>query len=83
MVSKILTTGARFAAKKIGNKALEKASDTYDNMHRKAFQNTFGAKPLNVGEREFIDCLRTTGNRSQCERVAQKAVKQYRKTGKY
>ena len=46
-------------------------------------QNTFGAKPLNVGEREFVDCLRTTGNRSQCERVAQKAVKQYRKTGKY
>ena len=83
MVSKIVTTGARLAAKKIGNKALGKVSDTYDNLHRKAFQNTFGAKPLNVGEREFIDCLRTTGNRAQCEKVAQKAVRQYRKTGKY
>lgn len=83
MVSKIVTTGARFAAKKIGNKALEKMSDTYDNTKRKVLQNTFGAKPLNVGEQEFIDCLRTTGNRSQCEGVAQKAVKQYRKTGKY
>ena len=61
----------------------KKMSDTYENTRRKIVQNTFGAKPLNVGEREFIDCLRTTGNRSQCERAAQKAVRQYRKTGKY
>jgi len=83
MVSKIVTTGAKFAAKKIGSKTLEKMSDTYDNTQRKIRQNTVWAKPLNVGEREFIDCLRTTGNRSQCEKVAQKAVKEYRKTGKY
>jgi len=83
MVSKIVTTGARFAAKKIGNKDLEKMSDTYDNTKRKVLQNTSGTKPLNVGERKFIDCLRTTGNRSQCEGVAQKAVREYRKTGKY
>ena len=83
MVSKIVTTGVKFAAKKIGSKTLEKMSDTYDNTKRKVLQNTFGAKPLNVGEREFIDCLRTTGNRSKCEKVVQKAVRQYRKTGKY
>lgn len=83
MVNKIVTTGVKFGAKKLGNKALEKMSDTYENTRRKIVQNTFGAKPLNVGEREFIDCLRTTGNISKCERMTQKAVRNYRKTGKY
>ena len=83
MVNKIVTMGAKFAAKKIGNKALEKLSDTYDNIHRKVYLNTFGPKPLNVGEREYIDCLQTSGNKSQCRNAAQKAVRQYHKTGKY
>lgn len=83
MVNKIITKGAKFVAKKIGNKTLESVSETYDNVHRKINQNTFSAKPLNVGEREFIDCLRRTGNRNQCEKEMQKVIRQYHKTGKY
>ena len=83
MVNKIVTAGVKFAAKKIGNKALEKISDTYDNIHRKIYQNTFGPKPLNVGEREYINCLRKVGNKSQCRKASQKAIREYHRTGKY
>ena len=39
--------------------------------------------PYSVIQCGSAGCLGTTGNRAQCEKVAQKAVRQYRKTGKY
>ena len=45
MVSKIVTTAGKYAAKKLGNKALEKASEPYEKINKTAY----GIRPLNVG----------------------------------
>ena len=57
MASKAISTIGKYAAKKIGNKtfdkAIQKISEPYKRLKRKAF----GIKPLNVGERETIKYL--------------------------
>ena len=80
MVSKIVTTAGKYAAKKPGNKALEKAFEPYEKINKTAY----GIRPLNVGERETIECLKNPRNSlDYCKSVGNKARKSYRKTGKY
>ncbi len=84
MVNKIITSVGRYAVKKVGGKAvdkfIEKSSEPYRKLKRAAFQ----IKPLNVGERETIKCLRNPKNSlDYCKSVGDKARRTYRKTGKY
>lgn len=84
MVNKLVTTAGKYAAKKIGSKALEKAFDTYGNFKRKAVNETVGIKTLNVGERETVKCLQNPHNSIQkCKSVGDSARKAYHKTGQY
>lgn len=84
MVSKLISTVGKYAAKKIGNKVLENTFDSYDNIKRKVINNSIGIKPLNVGERETIECLKNRRNSAEfCRSVGNAARKAYRKTGKY
>ena len=54
MASKAISTIGKYAAKKIGNKtfdkAIQKISEPYKRLKRKAF----GIKPLNVGDYDPI-----------------------------
>lgn len=76
MVSKIVTTAGKYAAKKLGNKALEKAFEPYEKINKTAY----GIRPLNVGERETIECLKNPRNSlDYCKSVGNKARKKYHK----
>lgn len=84
MASKATSTIGKYVAKKIGNKtfdkAIQKISEPYERLKRKAF----GIKPLNVGERETIKCLQNPHNcSSYCKSVGNTVRKTYHKTGKY
>ena len=84
MASKAISTIGKYAAKKIGNKtfdkAIQKISEPYERLKRKAF----GIKALNVGERETIKCLQNPHNSSSyCKSVGNTVRKTYHKTGKY
>ena len=84
MVNKLIVSAGKYAAKKLGNKALEKSFDFYGNTKRKAINETVWLKPLNVGERETIECLKNPRNSlDYCKSMGNKARKSYRKTGKY
>lgn len=84
MLNKIVTSVGRYAAKKAGNKVLEKSFDFYDNSKRKLINNTVWVKPLNVGERETIQCLQNPRNRVEyCVSLGNHARRKYQKTGKY
>ena len=83
-VNKIITSVGRYAVKKVVGKAvdkfIEKSSEPYRKLKRAAFQ----IKPLNVGERETIQCLRNPKNSlDYCKSVGDKARITYRKTSKY
>ena len=84
MASKAISTIGKYAAKKIGNKTIDKAvqkiSEPYERLKREAF----GIKPLNVGERETMKCLQNPRNSSSyCKSFGNTARKTYHKTGKY
>ena len=67
-------------SEKAVDKFIEKSSEPYRKLKRAAFQ----IKPLNVGERETIQCLRNPKNSlDYCKSVGDKARRTYRKTGKY
>ena len=55
---KIAQKGLRYGVKKVGNTALKKVSDTYENI----YNEIFGIKPLNKGEDETIDKMLSENN---------------------
>jgi len=62
MVNKLVTTGLKFAAKKTGGAVFKKMSDTYEYI---SDRTGLGAKPLNVGEEELLECYRKYPNNQE------------------
>lgn len=84
MVNKLVSNAVVWGAKKLGNKALEKASETYDNFHQKILNESFLPKPLNVGEDEGLACHRYLPNKKEgCPAWENHIRKEYQRTGKY
>ena len=84
MVNKLATSVGRYAVKKIANKSLDKAVERISKPYERLKREVFGIKPLNVGEKELIQCLQNKKNSSNyCKSVSEKARKVYHKTGKY
>lgn len=84
MASKAISTIGRYAAKKIGKKTIDKAIQKIDKSYERLKHEAFGIKPLNIGERETINCLQNPRNSSSyCKSVGNDARKIYHKTGKY
>lgn len=84
MITKTIPTIGRYAAKKIGNKAIDKAVQKIDEPYKKLKYEAFAIKPLNVGEKETIKCLQNPHNSlDYCKSVGDKVRKTYHKTRKY
>lgn len=83
MLDKIAIAGIRFAAKKARNTFFDKMAQKSFEPYERFKREVYGVNPLNVGEREFIDCMRRLNNQQQCEKVMRNAIEQYYKTGKY
>ncbi len=84
MVNKLVTEAVTWVAKKAGNKALEKASETYSNVKQKILNESLFAKPLNVGEDEGLACRRYLLNNPEgCTDWEDHIRKEYNRTGKY
>ncbi len=84
MVNKLATSVGRYAVKKIANKFLDKAVERISKPYERLKREVFGIKPLNVGEKELIQCLQNKKNSSNyCKSVGEKVRKVYHKTGKY
>lgn len=84
MASKAVLTIGQYAAKKIGNKTIDKAIQKISKPYERLKREAFGVKPLNVGERETIKCLQNPHNSSSfCKSVGNTTRKTYHKTGKY
>ena len=84
MVNKLVSTLGRQAIKRVGNKALEKIVDDYGNLKRKVLNEIIYPKPLNVGERESLDCYKSNPyDVSRCESQGNRARDEYHKTGSY
>ncbi|MBQ8870698.1 MAG: hypothetical protein IJ019_04910 [Alphaproteobacteria bacterium] len=76
MVNKLIVKAGKYAAKKLGNKALEKAFEPYEKINKTAY----GIRPLNIGERETIECLQNPRNSlDYCKSVGNKVRKKYHK----
>ncbi len=84
MASKAILTVGKYAAKKIGNKTIDKTIQKMNESYERLKREAFGIKPLNVGERETIKCLQNPRNSSNyCKSVGNASRKSYHKTGKY
>ena len=76
----MVNKAVKVIAKKSGSKALEKISDSYGKFNK----SIFGIRPLNVGERETVQCLQNPHNSlERCKSLGDKARIKYQKTGKY
>ncbi len=76
MVSKIVTTAGKYAAKNLAIRLWKK----HLNHTKKINKTAYGIRPLNVGERETIECLKNPRNSlDYCKSVGNKARKKYHK----
>lgn len=75
MVNKIVTKIGKKVAKKTGSKAIKKTSDTIEYFDQRI---GWGIKPLNVGEKETIECLKKyPNNLSFCQSIGNKVRDNY------
>ncbi len=81
MVNKTIFTVSKYASRKVKNKTLDKIIQKIDEHYTAAKKEAFGVKPLNIGEKETINCLQNPKNSlTYCKSVGNKVRKKYHKT---
>ena len=85
MINKIATTVASFALRNVGNTAIDKTVQKFNEPYRQFKQEIFGIKPLNVGEDKSMRCYKAMPYDSTgfCQKVFEYEINKYHKTGKY